>query len=130
MSNFQPNRAKQGKTGQKLIFICSALSYPRILRDKKGQNPNIFLKCGVVCGVLCSSRGGVPSCPLGAGGAGCRGFRCPAVRVPSLYCFCFPAMPAKCALFRILRGFLAGFGVVVWVCIAGCFAWLVGLLCA
>ena len=64
-------------------------------------------------------------CPLGAGDAGRRGFRCPAVCVPSLCpcrlslcCFCFPAIPAKYALFRILRVFLGGFGAFVWVCAA------------
>ena len=48
----------------------------------------------------------------GAGGAGSRGFRCPAVCVPS-FCpaFCpfaasaFPYQPSNMALFRILRGF-------------------------
>ena len=41
--------------------------------------------------------------------------------VPSfcpLSCFALGALLANMALFRILRGFLAGFGVLVWVCIA------------
>ena len=41
--------------------------------------------------------------------------------VPSfcpLCCFVFGALLANMALFRVLRAFLARFGVVVWVCVA------------
>ena len=90
-----------------------------IFGDKKGQNLNIFLKygTGVQCRVLLSWC--VSSCPLGAGGAlllplfGC---------VPSLSpCLCpFPTLLAvslvNMALFRVLRGFLARFGVRMYVC--------------
>ena len=41
--------------------------------------------------------------------------------VPSfrpLSCFDLGVLPTNMALFRILRGFLEGFGVLVWVCIA------------
>ena len=48
----------------------------------------------------------------------------------SLCCFCFPAIPAKYALFRVLRAFLARFGGLVWVCLSWCFLWLVWVLCA
>ena len=51
-------------------------------------------------------------------------FRC--VSVPlSLCCFCFPAIPAKYALFRILRGFWRGFSCYVWVCLA----WVLCVAC-
>ena len=47
-----------------------------------------------------------------------------------LYCFACGALHLNMALFRILRGFWRGFRVVVWVCLFGCFAWIVGRLCA
>ena len=37
---------------------------------------------------------------------------------------------ANMALFRVLRGFLEGFGVLCGFVLLACFAWLVGLLCA
>ena len=62
----------------------------------------------------------VSSCPLGAGGAlllplfGCVPSLCPAFAL-------FPALLAvslaNMALFRVLRGFLARFGVRMYVCI-------------
>ena len=58
------------------------------------------------------------SCPPGAGGAGCKGFRCPVVCVPSL-CplsrFVFGALPLKYAFIRVFGAFLGGFGRFVWV---------------
>lgn len=47
-----------------------------------------------------------------------------------LYRFMLVALLANMALFRVLRAFLAWFGVVVWVCLAWRFAWLVWSLCA
>ena len=47
--------SNQGKKGQKLIFICSVLSYPRIFGDSKRQKLNIFLKVGAICGAGCGS---------------------------------------------------------------------------
>ena len=83
---------------------------------------------------MCSSRGGVSSCPLGAGGAlmlplfGC---------VPSLspcllpaFLLCLTALPFKYALISRFKGVLEGFGAFVGVCVAWCFALIVGLLCA
>ena len=70
--------------------------------------------------VVCPFRGGVSSCPLVAGGQalwGCSPFRgvfpsfCPLSR------FVLGVLPANMALFRVLRAFLARFGVVVWVCV-------------
>ena len=48
---------------------------------------------------------------IGQGTAGCSAF-CPLSR------FVFGALLADMALFRVLRAFLARFGVVVWVCVA------------
>lgn len=67
------------------------------------------------------------ACPLVAGGQAFEGFRTyqDAGSGPLVVCslllvallLCFPAIPAKYALFRILRAFLARFVVVVWVCV-------------
>ena len=59
---------KQGKKGQKLIFLWSVLSYPRIFGDKKGQNLNIFLKVGRRWAVFGSVACLLSSCPLVASG--------------------------------------------------------------
>ena len=57
---------------------------------------------------------------------GCRWCRCAGLPVSSgrvfppfcpLYCFMLGALPVNMALFRILRGFLEGFGAGVWVCV-------------
>ena len=53
--------------------------------------------------------------------------------VPSFcpfYRFVFGALLANMALFRVLKGFLAGFGCLCGFVLLGCFARLVGLLCA
>ena len=49
---------------------------------------------------------------------------------PAFYRFALGASLVNMALFRVLRAFLAGFGVFVWVCLSWWFLWLVGLLCA
>ena len=80
-----------------------------------------------MCGVVCSSLGGVPWCPLVAyvpdsGPSGpartlalvlwsCVPSFCPLSR------FALGALLANMALFRILRAFLARFGGFVWVCV-------------
>ena len=132
---FSPSGQIFGKKGQKLIFICSILSYPRIFGDNKRQKPNIFLKCGCKVGAglgllgcfhrvhlvqacrLSRDSGPEGSCPLSSG----RVF--PAFW--SLCCFAFGALVANMALFRVLRGFLARFGGFVWVCIA----WVLCVAC-
>ena len=47
---------------------------------------------------------------IGQNTAGCSAF-CP------LVCFVLGALLANVALFRVFRAFLAGFGVIVWVCV-------------
>ena len=43
---------------------------------------------------------------------------CRVPRLLSAFLLSFPALPFKYALFRVLRGFLAGFGAFVGVCVA------------
>ena len=75
---------KTGKNGQKLIFICLLWCFLGKIGDRNGQKQKFVLLSWLS---WCSFH---PllwwrwSCPLGAGGAGCKGFRCPAVCVPSL----------------------------------------------
>lgn len=72
----------------------------------------------LVCRVVCSFGGGVSSCPLGVGGrllwlvlSSCGVFHafCP------LVCFACGALHLNMALFRVLRGFLEGFGVRMYI---------------
>ena len=92
--------------------------------DHKGQNTNIFLKSREENGLKCGRLACLLACPLvqafeGSGPAGgwlwssCRVFRC----FCPLSRFALGALPLNMALFRVLRGFLEGFGVFVWVCI-------------
>ena len=97
-----------GEIGQKLIFICSVLSNLGDLRDRKGQKPNIFLKCGCKVGAGCGSACLHFGVSTGAGGQAFGG--CPLLswRVPSFcpfLCLALGALLANMALFRILRGF-------------------------
>ena len=63
--------SNQGKRGQKLIFICSVLSYLGNFGDRKGQNTKIFLKCGCKVGAGCGSA----CLPFGvSSGAGVQAF--------------------------------------------------------
>lgn len=99
------------------------MSYPREIGDNKRQKPNIFLKCGCKVGAGCGSA----CLPFGVstGGRWSRN-SCYFADVskngqnPSFRPFAasaFPAIPAKYALFRILRGFLEGFyGACVGLC--------------
>ena len=113
-----------GKKGQKLDFICLALCFLGIFGDKKGQNLNIFLKCGCKVGAGCGSACLPFVGPLVAGGRTFRTCRrwlwssgrafppfCP------LVCFVPGGMLVNMALFRVFRGFLAGFMVVACVCV-------------
>ena len=94
--------------------------------DNEGQKPNIFLKCGCKVGAGCGS-----ACLLFGVSTGCRcaGFLRYFADVSKIgqdtaRCFAFcplsrfalVALLANMALFRVLRAFLARFGVFVWVC--------------
>lgn len=112
---------EQGKTWQKLDFICSLWCFLGNFGDNKRQNLNLFLKCGCWCVVVCSSRGGVSWCPLVAGVPALGLVRssggvfppfCPLSR------FVLVVSLANMALFRVFRGFLEGFMGFVWVCVA------------
>ena len=119
--NFQSIGANFRQKGAKVNDFLGVLGvFSGKSETKKGKNKNLFYFRGFRCGSLF----GAVVVSTGASGAGCRGFRWSAVCVPSLSpclsslcCFCFPAIPAKYALFRNLRGFLAWFGFVVWVCV-------------
>ena len=113
--------ANQGKKWQKLDFICSPWCFVGILGDRKGQNTNIFLKCGCR---LCRS-----CLPFGVStGAGLRGCRtCGVLALVFWSCvppfcplsrFVFGVLSLNMALFRVLRGFLEGFPCWMYVCIA------------
>ena len=122
-SSFHRGRfsGKQGKKGQKLIFIWSVLSNPRILRDNKRQKTNILLKCGrrwwgLWCW-LCLPFG-VPTGAVvqGAGASGV--LRC----VPSLcpsFVSALPPLPwciaCKCGSISRFKGVFSA----VWGCCAG-----------
>ena len=118
----------KAKTGQKLIFICSVLSHPRIFGDNKRQKPKIFLKCGRKVGAWDAFPACLSSCPLMAGGRGCSCYFADVSKIGQdnagysafcpLYCFVFGWLLADMPLFSVLRGFLEGFGGFVWVCVA------------
>lgn len=78
---FQP---EQGETWQKLYFICSLWCFLGNLGYRKGRKQRYILLLGVVWCCFHPLLWWRWWCPLGAGGAGCRGFRSPAVCVPSL----------------------------------------------
>lgn len=91
----------------------------------------------LVCSVVCSSRGGVPWCPLVAGGQAFgdsgpvigRLWSSGGVFPPfcPLCCFVCGVLPANMALFRVLRAFLARFyGVCVGLCCLGALRGLCG----
>ena len=117
---------KQGKTGQKLRYICLLLCFLGILGDKKVQNLNIFLKVregeqlerwSAACLLRvhwcrCAGSLGFRTCRrlLWSSGGVFPSF-CP------LCCSSLGALSANMALFRILRAFLEGFMGFVWVCI-------------
>lgn len=92
---------------------------------KRGKNKNLFYFRGfrgAAFILFCGGGGGVHWVQVvhGVGAAVALSRRvpclCPAFR--PLCRFCFPAIVLYYALFRVLRGFLAGFGVVVCVCLS------------
>ena len=131
VADFQPEQGKkvsnQGKTWQKLTFICLFLSTPRKIGDNERQKAKIYFKCGE------GERLKVwPDClpfdvSTGVGVQSFEGFRtCRGLALvlwscaPCLCPFCRSACSAlalNMALFRVLRAFLAGFVAVVWVCV-------------
>lgn len=126
-ANFQPEGAKVNK-----FLVCFGV-FSGIWETKKGKNKNLFYFRGfrgAAFILFCGGGGGVHWVQV-VQGAGLpvvfRGVCSIPLSLPlSLCCFCFPAIPAKYALFRILRGFLAGFMWFVWVCIA----WVLCVACA
>ena len=111
---------EQGKNGQKLDFIWCSLVFSRDFRRQQRAKFKIYLIFEDCRGFRCGFLFGAVVVSTGAGGAGCRGFRCPAVCVPSLCpfaAFACGALLANMPLFAILRAFSAGFVVVVWVCV-------------
>ena len=63
----------------------------------------------------------------GAGSAGGLSWCVPSLSpcLLSAFLLCLPAIPAKYALFRVLRAFLEGFSCSVWVCLA----WVLCVAC-
>ena len=103
------NRAKRGKS---YILFGALWCFLGVLRDRKGRNLRYILVLGVAGLPLRLSLWGgggvhwaqVVQC---AGASGGLLWCVPSLSscLLSLCCFCFPAIPAKYALFRILRGF-------------------------
>ena len=109
--------------------------------DKKGRNLNIFFNCGAGVGWSCAplvvvfhrvhwsigrqafDASGPAIGRLWSSGGVFHAF-CP------LSCFACGALHLNMALFRILRGFLEGFMVRMYICMGLGFALIVGLLCA
>ena len=111
-----------GKIGQKrakVNFCLLGLVFSRDFRRPKQAKIKHILESGCNEG----ARWCVPCLPFGvSAGAGVQAFElilCFRGVFPPfypLYCFALGAFPLKYAFIRILRGFLAWFGVVVWVC--------------
>ena len=55
---------KQGKTGQKLSYICSLLCFLGVLRDRKGRNAKIYLEGGANGAGCAGSAACLLACPL------------------------------------------------------------------
>ena len=115
------------KRGQKLIFICSVLSYPRNFGDNERQKAKNIFESGCKVSAGCGSAW----LPFGVS-TGAEVFRLSMLQdLPELALVLWCAFPAfyplygfacgvlclNMALFRVLRAFLAWFGVVVWVCV-------------
>ena len=120
------NRAKRGKNE----FLFGMLwCFLGIFGDNKGQKLNIFLKVGKVNGWRCCRLSAFwrvhwseDSGPFGdSGPAG--GWLWSSGRVflsfCPLFCLALGGLLANMPLFRVLRAFLGGFMVLVWVCV-GC----------
>ena len=76
----------------------------------------------LVCRVVCPFRGGVPSCPLGAGGRLLWLVLCFRAVFPTfcpLSCFMLVVLLANMALFGVLRAFIWVYRLFARVCI-GC----------
>ena len=124
---FSAYRGKfSAKTGKSYILFGGRWCFLGILGDNKGRNPNIFLNIRKEGGVLRWSAAGLLACPLVAGGRGFRGSG-PAggwlwssggvfPAFWSLYCFAFVGLPLKYAFIRVLRAFLEGFVVRMYIC--------------
>ena len=124
---------QSGQKGAKVNFyLLGFVLPPRNRRQQRAKSKHIFesgCKAGAGCGSACLPLR-VPTCAglQASGPAGCwrlsSGGAFPAF--PALLLWCCP----EYGLFRILRGFLAGFGCWMYVCMFRCLAWIVGLLCA
>lgn len=104
------------QSGQKLDFICSLWCFLGILGDRKRQNLRYILISGLSWCCFHPLLWWRWSCPLGAGGAGCRGFLCPAVCVPSLspcllsaFLLCLWCIACEICLVSHFEGFFSGF---------------------
>lgn len=115
---------QSGQKGAKVKIYLLAFVFSRENRRPKGQNTNIFLKYGAGSGANgagCEGFGCLLLLVTGAGGRGC--FLMPCLRgvFPAFWLlsrFAFDALGLNMPLFRNFRGFLAGFGFGMWVCIA------------
>lgn len=116
-------RAKTHQKGQKQRYICLLLCFLGILRDQKGRKAKIYLKSGAGCKgfgcllLLVTGAGGQAF--WASGPAECWRWSSGAVFPAfwSLCCLAFEVLGLNMPLFRVLRAFSAGFGVLVWVCI-------------
>lgn len=124
-----------GKKGQKLDFICSLWCFLGKIGDRKRQKQRYILLSGLSWCCFYPLLWWRWWCPLVAGGQGFEasgpaiGWLWSSGRVfPAfcpLCCFCLWWVAFKYALFRVLKGFLARFGVFVWVCLA----WVLCVAC-
>ena len=131
-ADFQPIRSKkwqkQGKSKHLFARFCLTLV---ILETTRGKILIYFCKGGVGGAGFAGSL----ACPLVAGGRALWGFRtCQRLlwssgRVFPPFCpLCrssLGALSANMGLFRVLRAFLAWFGVFVWVCVV----WVLCVAC-
>lgn len=111
----------RGKKGAKSNICLPAFVSPRENRRPKEAKTKIYFTFGAFVAFVVALHLGRWSCPLGAGGAGFQGLSSLSWRVPSLspcllslYCFCFPAMPAKHGFISRFKGVFSvvcGFGV-------------------
>ena len=102
--------------------ICPLLCFLGIFGDHKGQNTNIFLKCGCKVGAglgFCLPAFIVSTCGRWSGNsryfANVSKNERNSLLLPALL-LCAWWIACKYALFRVLRGFLAWFMGFVWVC--------------
>ena len=113
---------KSGQNRAKVRFYLLALVFSRENRRPKGAKFKIYFNFEDCRGSVVALSLGRWRCPPVAGGQALGVVPCFRAVFPAfclLSCICFPASALKYALFRILRGFLAGFGVRMCVCM-GC----------